>query len=87
MAARGFDHDADIDGSGFLNSLPKPRAATEGRPYSMFDSARADIFLTASFAGDSGLRARLLLHCPVFRLFRLRFSVVRLWRRGTGFFE
>jgi len=36
VAARGFDHDAEIDGLGFGEHLSKPRAATEGRPYSTF---------------------------------------------------
>ena len=36
MAARGFDRVREIRDRHFLEYLHKPRAATEGRPYSTF---------------------------------------------------
>ena len=36
MAARGFDRIRQIRGCRFVNRVVKPRAATEGRPYSAF---------------------------------------------------
>jgi hypothetical protein len=55
VAARGFDQDAENERARFLNPFPKPRAATEGRPYSTF---RNYLFAGLSRVASGGLIPR-----------------------------